>query len=217
MNGTTNFNSVETDFRRVLSEYAARSNRSLHSIMKKKAKAVIKRVIQLTPPGGKFTGTAAKNAGRNRIAFEMNKMFAPVLKGAQASSGPSVAEMEAMRQARRRPNGRTQPPSQRIKVKKANLRQLIKKLQKKVGYLASGWKSGASALGAPVPSWISVHSGTGSYSEEIGNAHSSIKALNTVQYANDVAGAQARVDRALLEVKNSMINEMQFWLNNNHH
>lgn len=92
------------------------------------------------------------------------------------------------------------------------LQSYVKKMQKRVGLLASGWVTAAARLGVKLPEWITRHGGgNGAISVEVGADKLMIIISNKVKYgaANDL---QRRVNYVSMYRKNALRRRLPYAL-----
>ena len=168
-----------------LLRYAEVMQRTLADTVRRAAKGITRRVINLTPPasGEGMTGAAAYRQGRVKIAKQMGALLAPVkLKGRREIKvvfGHRLARPVFVHTKERYPdvaglyraNLRTLPNGVGMRLKDyrgkkfyvdvRKFNAVLKARQARVGALASGWSIAAAALDVPVQQWISRHGRSG--------------------------------------------------------
>lgn len=90
---------------------------------------------------------------------------------------------------------------------------MLKKLYRRVGFLAGGWNATAQRLGVNLPAWIRRH-GTGHGSVRINTSafRFSIKMENNVPYADGVRGLKRRVQWALDKRAEAMMRRVDHYV-----
>ncbi len=161
-------------------QYALVMERTLKDTVKRAAKGITRRVIDITPPAfAGVKGAAAYRHGRKKIARQMGGVLAPVkLKGRRLIThvyGHQLAKPVYVRTAekytdvvavyRQNRTFRNKGVGVRsrglrsakyfVDVRKFNT--LLKAKEARVGVLASGWAAAAAALDVPLQNWISRH------------------------------------------------------------
>ncbi len=168
------------------------SKREAIEVMREQARGVIRRVIDITPPGGRgVQGDAARQRGQRLVVGDILRVVRGV--------APALAQEQDVKTvlARYRVKGRVRRGANpRILVPMAALQAYIAQEKGRVGILASGWKSAADQLGIVLPQWIGKHEGEGGYELEVNADHVAIRFSNQVSYASE-ADMNARVNWAL--------------------
>lgn len=153
--------------------YAGVSERSLKEAFLRFMRGVIKRSMGITPPanslgangtprgdGGGLT-SSDKDRGNQAIIRDLNLVFTAVtLKHKRKEAVPDPATVhKILFQKYKKPGNRlTRGRPQAYYVDKSKLKQLLGSLETRVGKLASGWLSGAEALGVSgTPAWVARH------------------------------------------------------------
>jgi hypothetical protein len=77
------------------------------------------------------------------------------------------------------------------------LKQYIKEMQARVGFLASGWNQACAILGVRPPVWIWRQNGPGTASVEVDERGITIKMINNVGYASEMDDWERRIQYAL--------------------
>jgi hypothetical protein len=157
-----NVNVIDRGLQAKIAQMSAATGRTVKEETKTVMKGMVKYVMDYTPPGSQAgTGSVARQKGEVAIVRDMRKLFIPVeLKGKRKEKWPDPHALhhKAMIAAS---GGYVGTPTVKYRVDKAKLTALKVKLQSHVGLLASGWITGAQALGVAVPSWISRQGGSG--------------------------------------------------------
>jgi hypothetical protein len=221
-----------------LQEYSEVMGRTLADTMKRAAKGVTRRVINLTPPASQgMEGAAAYRAGRAKIARQMSALLVPVkLKGrrkipvvfgrrlrtavvvATKEKHPDVAGLY-------RQNMRFLPTGlgARLKdyrgkkfwVSAPKFQKVLVDRQKAVGRLASGWAEGATALDVPLQAWIGRHGrGRGKVNFDLVTSRMRITVQNFSGVglpANVKAEMQRRIGYAVQYQRNAMGCEVRYY------
>ena len=199
---------------RALAGVRVRSVEAARKAPLKTAKAFVRRVVEVTPPGSAGrTGLAARRQGERRIDADLRGIFVPtILRGRRPEQHPDVeAIYDAIMGARK---GRGGPRlGKKYFVDARKLALLRAKLYGRVGFLAGGWNAAARILGVRLPAWITRHG------EEHGAGQiivdpDGIRILlsNAVQYNADVDGYPRRVQAALDYVAAGIVRETEHLL-----
>ena len=167
-----------------LFRYAAEMKKGMRETVKLAARGATRYVIDITPPASEgVTGAAAYRAGRNRIAGDLDKVFAPVrLKGRRKITTVFGRRLKRPIYV---PTKEKYPDVSGIYRQQSNFRgagvgfrarnlkaakyyvdvrkfaAVVKAKQARVGALAAGWSAAANALDVPLQQWISRHGTAG--------------------------------------------------------
>lgn len=196
--------------------YAEVTGRTLAASLKRGARGVTRRVIDVTPPASQgTTGAAAYRQGRIRIGKQMSAIMAPVrLKGRRLipvvfghrlATPVSVKTRELYPDVRQLYNTQLRASAngarlrlnnfrgQKFYVSKPKFQAELKRRQSHVGRMASGWHAAARALDVNVQDWISRHgSARGSINMQLVTSRMRITAQNFAPGAS----AQVRAELA---------------------
>lgn len=180
----------------------------------KTARAFVRRVVEITPPGSAGrTGLAARRQGERRIDADLKGIFVPtILKGKRPEQWPDVEGIYEQFMSQRK--GRGGPRlGKKYFVDPRKLAALRAKLYGRVGFLAGGWNAAARELGVTLPAWIARH-GTEHGAGRILVDPDGIRILltNAVTYSADVDGYARRVQAALDYVAAGMERETEVLL-----
>jgi hypothetical protein len=221
-----------------LQEYSEVMGRTLADTMKRAAKGVTRRVINLTPPAHEgVTGAAAYRYGRRKIKRDMERVLAPVkLKGhrlitkvfgqelrrpiriATAEKYPDVVSV--YRQHRKFRNVGVGARSTNLRDRKyyvdqAKFNRLLKTKEARVGLMASGWAEGAAALDVPLQNWIARHGrGRGAVKQDLVTSRMRITVINHPPPglpANVEVELQRRIKYAVQYQRDAMAREVKYY------
>jgi hypothetical protein len=148
-----------------LDAYGKDSKKSWQELFFKQIKMLGKQIIAVTPPMmanrlGKDTFADGKRRGQAATTSDILRVFKPYYKNfSQVSETRQVIvsqkKMEEIHNQNRNKRGRVKGNNRNIPAQAELLAYYIKKKQKQVGYLASGWnalKTKSKASG--IPKWI---------------------------------------------------------------
>jgi hypothetical protein len=152
-----------------LERYAVEMRRALPEVAVRYMRGVTRRVLAITPPGNAGTqgasqtlGMDAYNAGRARIARQMQAVLIPVrLKHKRKERWPDVAGL--YRSQLKSNGGRMRLANytgQKFYVDVRKFREVLRDRQGRVGRMASGWGAAAVGLKVALPAWVSRHGTT---------------------------------------------------------
>jgi hypothetical protein len=170
---TPTFKADLTDLRSSIIRYSGVSQKTLRESFLRAMRGVVKRAMGITPPGNSIgeLGTprgegggltsADKARGDNAIVRDLINAFTAVdLKHLRKETTPDVAAKHRELFIKYKKPGRplTRGRRQAYYVDRVKLKALLHTLEGNVGRLASGWLSGAQALGVTgTPAWVSKH------------------------------------------------------------
>ena len=184
----------------------ATSKREAVEVMREQARGVLRRVIDITPPGGRgVQGDAARQRGQRLVVSDILR----VVRGVRA---PLAQEQDVKAVlARYRVKGRVRRGANpRVLVPMEALQAYIAQRKARVGLLASGWKSAAEQLGIVLPQWIGKHDDEGGYELEANADHVLIRFTNQVSYASE-ADMNARVNWALAAQETAIQRQLDYF------
>jgi hypothetical protein len=196
-------------FQKSLAELRRHSKLDSQSFMRQRARSLLRRIVDITPPATGKANSKARIAGEAAIAGDLLKLAVPaVAAAAKKSKGAfdDVSTLAAAHAASRGRGGRVNPRNRKLLfVKQAEFQRLLKQLQSFVGILAAGWNAAAQRLGIRLPAWIARH-GTRHGSIQIHENSSGIRIVlrNSVPFVDDVTGLKRRVNAAMDYEANSI-------------
>lgn len=167
------------DFRRALDRYMRGSRRDIGTVMRQQAKKIIESVAMVMPPSsaGSTAPVKARKQGEARIRGDLARLFVK----AKLASETNLASVH---KAARNSRGRVRNISKKIPVAAADFNAYQKLVLARVGFLASGWKAAATALGSKLPAWIRRHNGPGDATVHESFNGITVTATNKVRYAS---------------------------------
>jgi hypothetical protein len=167
------------DFRRALDRYMRGSRRDIGTVMRQQAKKIIESVAMVMPPSsaGSTAPVKARKQGEARIRGDLARLFVK----AKLASETNLASVH---KASRNSRGRVRKISKKIPVAAADFNAYQKLVLARVGFLASGWKAAATALGSKLPAWIRCHNGPGDSLVRESFNGITVTATNKVRYAS---------------------------------
>lgn len=198
-------------FKRALRNTLAHTKREGFVVLREQARGVLRRIINTTPPSNqKHKGKAAHTAGKRTVAAQIGKIMQGV--PSKQAVTRDIEGIHAGARVEGRVKGRMR--SNRKKVPQRELKAYIRKMQAKVGFLASGWKAAAAKLQISLPQWIAGHSAPGA--GEVKTSSSGIKVVmrNAVKYADNISGMTRRIDSALRYQTWAMNNRLRKMMEN---
>jgi hypothetical protein len=189
------------------------SRRSRGEVMKTQARGILKTVISITPPSnGKTTGSAAKKVGEAHVMNDILRIMKPV----RRPDGEDPATIHARYRNSRGTVGRGLG-NRRYGVNPAILRSYIAQMQKRVGYLVSGWAHTAQALGnVPMNAWMRRNSAPGSVDLKITDKGVQIKSTNAAKFAGNIKDMERRISFALKVQKGKIERQIENYENRLH-
>jgi hypothetical protein len=165
---------LETDiskFNEALRKFQETSKRSVAQNLKNQARLLVVEMAKRTPPGDFSGGGWKRTAGEKLIAIDMSKIMVPSEKAGARTDPRRIHEQFRRTRGRvktdLRPGKFTGGKFQRTKGEKdrrwrvSGLKIYIDTVKKRVGYMASGWKTAALRLGGSLPAWIMRHNAPG--------------------------------------------------------
>lgn len=205
-------------YSQALTEYLKRSKRGSEEVLQQQAKLIVKKAIDLTPPGKEgVAGLAARELGEKSVESNLNKIFHPTAKKGKSTAErieitQNSGDMAMIHKSYRNNKGRV-PRSlgaSRFKVWRPDFNEYMKLTKGRVGRLAHGWASAAQKLGITLPAWINRHSGSEKGSIQVRSSASKIevKLVNDVTFAADVAGMQGKLNRAVRLQERAIIRQV---------
>jgi len=167
------------DFRRALDRYMKGSRRDIGTVMRQQAKKIIESVAMVMPPSsaGSTASVKARKQGEARIRGDLARLFLKTKLGGETN-------LASVHKAARNSRGRVRNISKKIPVASADFNAYQKLVLARVGFLASGWKAAATALGSKLPAWIRRHNGPGDASVHESFNGITVTATNKVRYAS---------------------------------
>lgn len=153
-------------FRDALERYMRDSKRDIGVVMRQQVKKIVERIVNITPPSdGATKGTTAKKRGELTVSNDIRRIVEKASKktletNTERTVTANESQLKAWHKKNRASLGRTRKLSDKDKAiaAAAVISAYIKERQKKVGYLASGWRIAAAKLGVKMPAWIARHS-----------------------------------------------------------
>ena len=231
---TPSFELVHDRMSGSLLRYAEVMGRTLKSTVERAAKGVTRRVIAITPPGSQATtGAAAYRQGRQKIARQMDAVFAPVkLKGRRKITTvfgrklkrpvyvstterfPDVAaEYRKRAHASRTGIGISVSRGAKAYIDVRKFRAVLAAKQARVGLLASGWAAAAESLDVPLQQWMSRHGAArGTLHRDLNGAQMRITARNLAPNlpAPIAAEMDRRIGYAVRYQRDAMLREINY-------
>jgi hypothetical protein len=176
-----------------LQELRRTSRRDLDAALMTQARGFVRTVIDITPPGSKNRrGLAARRQGDRAVRRDVLRVVAPSRK--RGIAAPNIrAAVDARRVAGRVP--RAAP--KKISAPSAAVTAEIRRRQRRVGWLASGWREAAALTGVRLPAWVARHQAPSAAQVQITPHWMRIRMTNGSPWASDVAGLERRVQWAL--------------------
>ena len=167
------------DFRRALDRYMRGSRRDISIVMRQQAKKIIESVAMVMPPSsaGSTAPVKARKQGEARIRGDLARLFVKAKIGGETN-------LASVHKAARNSRGRVRNISKKIPVAAADFNAYQKLVLARVGFLASGWKAAATALGSKLPAWIRRHNGPGDATVHESFNGITVTATNKVRYAS---------------------------------
>jgi len=184
------------DLTRAFVRFAEHSKRSTADLMKSEGRALIKDVVDFTPPGKKRAGGVARVRADIRSALVNSRS-----PGAQDAA-------TAHRSVRNARTGRVKAPAQKIPVR--NLAGYIREKVKMVGFLKAGWAAAARKLGARLPAWAS-QSAPGTVELDTQWPAMRVSADNNVTFASDIKNLDRRINSALKRRLRSLTRRLEYF------
>lgn len=194
----TNIETHTEAFMEMAEKLKSFSRRDGKTLIEEQARGVLSTLLLVMPPSTtKARGVQAKKRGEAAIANDVRSVF--------VGSTPKRAEVKNMGDMVRIMNSKRSLGKIRIRRGVAQTRaarsmitEFIKKKQKWVGYLASGWATAARGLGKiRVPNWIGRHSAPGVTVIDAKNTSVSATLSNMVDWAHNIHRIDARIAYAV--------------------
>jgi hypothetical protein len=155
---------LETDiskFNEALRRFQETSKRSVAQNLKNQARLLVIEMAQRTPPGD-FTGGKWKRvAGERAIKGDISKIMVPSEKVGSRTDPRRLHEQFRRTRGRVKTDLRAGVASKDRRWRVSGLKIYIDTVKKRVGYMASGWKTAALRLGGSLPAWIMRHNAPG--------------------------------------------------------
>lgn len=184
-------------FEDALESYAKDSKRSWEQLFGQQAQQLGKQIIAATPPMmanrlGKDSFKTGKDRGLKATQSDILRLFSPYKKGFTSRFEnrtviKSESEMERIHNQNRNRRGRVGGKVRDIPAQPALLNRYIKKKQKQVGYLASGWtalRTAANTRG--IPQWINNKNAGGFAKISGGDKSLKFLAINNARFADNL-------------------------------
>jgi hypothetical protein len=176
-----------SEFDAAFAQFARLSRKSSADLARAQARLFIRDVVSVTPPN--------KNARlRPKVgAMMVRRDIKRAVRSSRAKNLPTAAEVHSKARDRR---GKVNPRT--VQQKASGVAAYIKKMQGRVGLLASGWNASALKFGHKMPAWIARHGSRRGAAVQIDKKGSLlIRLTNAVRFAGQVMGMQRRVQWAL--------------------
>lgn len=195
---------VKSDaFNRALLGIMATSKREPEAVAREAFRGVVRRLIEVTPPGSPKAGLKGAKAAANARAKVKGDILR-LMQGVRENQAQRT-DIEAIHQAARVngvvPKSTTvnNYPAQfdRIPVPGRSLTAYIKKVQMKVGTLASGWRAAAAKFNVTLPKWIDRNKAGSAIDITTNEKGFRIVASNKAEFASDVRIMGNRIQLAL--------------------
>lgn len=184
-----------TKFDAALRQFRQSSRRAIRDVLVEQARGVMRKIVDWTPPGGKRAqGSAAKARGEAKVEADIRKLMEPGRGKDVSNESPASVHKANRSQGGRGPVRRRLNP--RIKIRRADLVRYIREKQRRVGFLAAGWKAAAEKLKVNLPAWIKRHSAPGSAKISMTSMVVEVEARNFVSY-KEFQDLERRVQSAL--------------------
>lgn len=124
-------------------------------VMKRGAGAVVRRVVNVTPPAQGKADASAKKAGEGTIFTDLSRVMLPVK---QTKGAKLLDPVEVYKQTHNPRTGRVNGRYRKQRPVPAQAFNALKRqLFGKVGHLAAGFNAAAQKLGVRLPAWITRH------------------------------------------------------------
>lgn len=179
-----------TPLLRATERYAIDADRGFNEAFRMGVAGMVRRALSVTPPASRASSKANAGADLDASRVKLTKQdqdrgmtavqrdLIAIFSGLGTSGGrkkkaESMAEIERIhdRLFERKTPGRKLrsdlPNGDRYVVNEDALNAFRKKLEKRVGYTASGWNAGARALGIKPPAWVGNKSAAGSATVQV--------------------------------------------------
>jgi hypothetical protein len=206
----------------------AGSKKTWTDFFRKSMASFMKKVALLTPPG-KATGadlegripagafTQAKKAGEFAIDIDISRLFVttletiPEAKRTEAISdkrtNTQATRMKAILKKARNKWGRVRKNSIPVLVFKKDINALRRAQKRKVGFLAAGWNTAATAAGSSFVEWIKRHSNAGGVKYNVNTTTGAclFEAKNNTRFVTQMKALQFYINSAVgWEARNIM-------------
>jgi hypothetical protein len=155
---------LETDiskFDEALRRFQETSKRSVAQNLKNQARLLVVEMAQRTPPGDFTGGKWKKIAGERAIKGDISKIMVPSERAGARTDPKRLHEQFRRRRGRVLTDLRKKSGSKDRRWRVSGLKIYIDTVKKRVGYMASGWKTAAMRLGGSLPAWIMRHNAPG--------------------------------------------------------
>lgn len=181
------------------------SKRTRGEVLKTQARGILKTVISITPPSdGSTTGSKAKQVGEAHVQADIFKLMRPVRRDDHENPAVIHARYRNSRGSVGKGLGK-----HRYGINPAVLRAYIATMQKKVGYLVSGWAATAKELGVSMNAWQKRNAAPGSVSLKITEDGVHLVSTNAAPFAGNVAGLDRRINFALRSQKEKIERQIE--------
>lgn len=191
----------------------ATSKKTWTTYFRDSMKSFMRKVALLTPPGKatnaelegripKGAFTQAKKAGEAAIDIDLARLFVsslesiPEINRTQARQDRRVnsqpSQMKAALKKARNRYGRVKKNVVPIFVFAKGINALSRTQKRKVGFLAAGWKTGASGAGAKLIAWMDRHNNPGALKYEVNSQSGAclFEARNNTTFVNQMKAMQ---------------------------
>lgn len=184
-------------FEDALESYAKDSKKSWEKLFAQQAQQLGKQIIAATPPMmanrlGKDSFKTGKNRGEAATSSDILKIFTPYYAGFSNISETKMVivsqkKMEELHNQNRNRRGRVNGKFRNIYAQAELLNFYIKKKQKQVGYLASGWNALRTAANTRgIPQWINNKNAGGFAKISGGDKSLKFLAINNARFADNL-------------------------------
>lgn len=193
-------------FNKTLISILEHSRKPILEVMKKQAKLVVEKVLDVTPPSGRTKrGVKARKAGEKTVARNIQKVLSGVpvstnRKGLASVSEAQIASIHTRARVAGQVRGRRRKVGVITPVPSRKLQIYIKKRQQAVGMLAAGWNAAARKLNVSKRSWpshVSRHNPPSDIRIDVTTHQISVFFGNRVQFAGGVGVMPRRLKWAL--------------------
>lgn len=182
------------------------SKRSRGEVMKTQARGILKTIISITPPSnGGTTGTAAKKVGETHVMNDILRLMRPVRR-------PDHEDPAAIHARYRNSTGSVGKSlgKKRYGIAPSVLRSYIASVQKRVGYLVSGWAPTAEKIGnVPMSAWMKRNHAAGSADLRITANGVSLRSTNSARFAGNVKDMARRIQWAVNSQKGKIERQIE--------
>lgn len=212
---------------KALQAYKQNSRKSWAKIFEETAKGLARKLPRVTPPfdvrNTEIEGDAdAKKRGMTVLAADISRVFTSSLdklrengikrrpSKEQVAKNSMHATMRSLHSQVRNRRGRVPPRYKAVTlVTKMAMRQYVKRMQRRVGYLGAGWKAAANQTGAKMPTWVRRHSAPSQARVRIEGQQFTAVFANLVKYASQ-GDLQRRVDFAANRQASDMMKKLVY-------